>query len=138
MELEQHTTKWGSWRDLYAIPGARVKELIVAPGTSLSMQKHSQRREFWVVVEGACTVVSRTDESPDTEPAQYVNLHGFYHVPQDQWHKLVNPYHEPCKIIEVQWGPDCREDDIELCPEDQRLRQKQFADYYEKNNTDQT
>ena len=47
---------WGYYRVLHEAPGMKVKELVVEPGKSLSMQRHAKRREYWVVQEGECKV----------------------------------------------------------------------------------
>ena len=33
--------------------------------------------------------------------------------PVEQWHQLSNPYTRPCQIIEIQYGDQCVEEDIE-------------------------
>lgn len=128
--MERETTKWGSWRDLYAIPGTRVKELIVGSGHSLSMQKHQERSEVWVIAKGACVITARNEQGDET-PSKVYKTHDLHVIPVGTWHKVRNPFSEPCHIIEIQYGSDCREDDIELCPKDQEQRRLE----YEKNNT---
>jgi len=39
--------------------------------------------------------------------------HDHYHVEPEQWHRLHNPFTQPCKIVEIQYGDYCGEDDIE-------------------------
>jgi len=34
-------------------------------------------------------------------------------IPQGDWHQLTNPYEVPCKIVEIQYGTNCVEEDIE-------------------------
>jgi len=34
-------------------------------------------------------------------------------IPQGDWHRLSNPYDVPCKIVEIQYGEACDEEDIE-------------------------
>ena len=34
---------WGYYTVLYDVPGNKVKQLVVKPGKSLSMQKHEKR-----------------------------------------------------------------------------------------------
>ena len=34
-------------------------------------------------------------------------------IPKETWHRLSNPYEHPCKIVEIQYGKNCSEDDIE-------------------------
>jgi len=47
---------WGSYQDIDAGPGFRVKRLIVKPGARLSLQRHKFRSEHWVVVTGVAKV----------------------------------------------------------------------------------
>jgi mannose-6-phosphate isomerase-like protein (cupin superfamily) len=44
-----------------------------------------------------------------------VNLEKYsqINIPIDDWHRLYNPFEEPCKIIEIQYGKSCDEEDIE-------------------------
>jgi mannose-6-phosphate isomerase-like protein (cupin superfamily) len=39
--------------------------------------------------------------------------HLHHYVPQGEWHQLRNPYEVPCKIVEIQYGINCVEEDIE-------------------------
>ena len=97
---------WGYYRVLYEVPGTKVKELVVEPGCSLSMQRHKYRSEIWKVAEGMCRILGSS--VPTT-----LGRHGSYYVARNEWHQLTNPFGEPCKIIEIQYGPECTEDDIE-------------------------
>ena len=37
-----------------------------------------------------------------------------YHiVPVEQWHQICNPFDKAAHIIELQYGEECKEDDIE-------------------------
>jgi hypothetical protein len=40
-------------------------------------------------------------------------LHEFQHIPVGQWHRLYNPFDVPCRVVEIQYGEACDEDDIE-------------------------
>ena len=93
---------WGYYRVIYESPNTKVKELTVNPKQSLSMQRHQDRSEYWHIVEGECMV-----------NGQYLKQHDHYHISQMQWHQLTNPYQAPCKIVEIQYGKQCIEEDIE-------------------------
>ena len=103
---------WGYYRVLHEVSGCKVKELTVEPGMSLSMQKHNNRSEYWLVSEGMCHVQSMLD-SGYMFPTKVLDRHDYCHIPQGEWHKIVNPYNKPCKIIEIQYGSECVEEDIE-------------------------
>jgi len=97
---------WGYYRVLHEVPGMKVKELTVNPGCSLSMQRHVHRAEYWIVSEG----IARVER-------EYVALllhpHETISIGAGQWHQLSNPYGVPVKVIEIQYGTDCNEEDIE-------------------------
>lgn len=97
---------WGYYRVLHEVAGTKVKELTVEPGQTLSMQRHRDRAEYWHISEGRCVV-----ESADSESS--LETHDNYLIPTNEWHRLYNPFTEPCKIVEIQYGPNCTEDDIE-------------------------
>jgi cytidyltransferase-like protein len=103
---------WGYYRVLHETPGMKVKELTVNPGQSLSMQRHWLRSEYWIVNEGAAIVNSIT-EGGYVLPPKYLHKHAEYHVPSLGWHQLTNPYEMPLKVVEIQYGEQCVEEDIE-------------------------
>ena len=103
---------WGYYRVLHDVPGMKVKELTVNPGQSLSMQRHHQRAEYWIVSEGSC-IVNTTMPSGYTTPPKTLTVHQEHRVPVDEWHQITNPFDVPCKIVEIQYGINCVEEDIE-------------------------
>lgn len=104
--------QWGYYRVLHDVPGCKVKELTIEPGKSLSMQKHFKRSEYWLVTHGMCQVNS-TMPNGYVLPPTLMNEHHSKHIPQGEWHQLVNPYEIPCRIVEIQYGSECAEEDIE-------------------------
>lgn len=103
---------WGYYRVLHEVKGTKVKELTVEPGQSLSMQRHSNRSEHWHVTSGSA-VVNAMMPNGYALPAITLNTHSSYKVPLHEWHQLTNPFDEPCKIVEIQYGIECDETDIE-------------------------
>jgi cytidyltransferase-like protein len=103
---------WGYYRVLHEVPGMKVKELTVNPGCSLSMQRHSLRAEYWIVSEGEA-MVNRQMESGYSLPSVHLRKHIEYKVPVREWHQLTNPYEVPVKVVEIQYGDQCIEEDIE-------------------------
>ena len=97
---------WGYYRVLYDIPGTKVKELVVDSGKQLSMQRHKMRSEYWKVTAGMARIINDTGSTT-------LGVHGSYFVARTEWHQLSNPFPEPLKMIEIQYGPDCAEEDIE-------------------------
>jgi D-beta-D-heptose 7-phosphate kinase/D-beta-D-heptose 1-phosphate adenosyltransferase len=98
---------WGHYRVLYDIKGCKVKELVVKPGHSLSMQRHVHRAEFWFVSEGEATV--NWDEHGLTK----IVKHKSEVIHKEEWHKLSNKTDSSLKVIEIQYGTLCDESDIE-------------------------
>ena len=103
---------WGYYRVLHEVAGTKVKELTINPGCSLSMQKHYKRAEYWLVSSGSCVVNASLDNGYALPP-KTLNAHDSYSVPVAEWHQLTNPTTEPCKIVEIQYGEACIEEDIE-------------------------
>ena len=103
---------WGYYRVLHEVPGMKVKELTVEPGQSLSMQRHQDRAEYWIVSEGACVVYSKMPNGYNLPP-QNLKLHQGFNVHKGDWHQLTNPYDVPCRLVEIQYGDRCEEEDIE-------------------------
>jgi D-beta-D-heptose 7-phosphate kinase/D-beta-D-heptose 1-phosphate adenosyltransferase len=105
---------WGYYRVLHE-NGAEVKlkELTVDPGKRLSMQRHQDRSEHWFVSDGTATVYTIDEKTTDSELEGIYNKHQHVHIPKTQWHQLVNETDEPLKIIEIQYGTNCIEEDIE-------------------------
>jgi cytidyltransferase-like protein len=97
---------WGYYRVLHEASGMKVKELTVEPGKSLSMQRHAQRREYWVVEEGNCKVETGSS-------TLLLDTHQTVDIPVGSWHRLSNPFTNPCRIVEIQYGTACEETDIE-------------------------
>jgi len=103
---------WGHWQVLYDIPGCKVKELTVMPNCSLSMQRHKLRNEIWIVSEGQC-LVNQKMCSGYLLPSSTLTCHDTITIHNNEWHQLSNPFDIPCKIVEIQYGEKCVEDDIE-------------------------
>jgi cytidyltransferase-like protein len=103
---------WGYYRVLHEVPGMKVKELTINPGSHLSMQRHKLRAEYWIVSEGKAILNSRMPGGYSL-PALKLATHASYTIPKQDWHQLTNPFDIPCRIVEIQYGESCIEDDIE-------------------------
>lgn len=102
---------WGRFHNFYDSKEVKVKELIVYPKKGMSFQKHNQRNEIWLVVQGSCKVIYANDK-PETKQELTLNKFDKFIVSKDQWHQIVNPFENECRIIEIQYGKDVVEDDI--------------------------
>ena len=104
---------WGYYRVLHENgPSVKVKELTVEPGKLLSMQRHKERAEHWFVSEGTATVYT-LNASTDVELRGVYSTHQSLHIPVTEWHQLANETDRPLKIVEIQYGINCVETDIE-------------------------
>ena len=103
---------WGYYRVLHEAPGTKVKELTVMPGQHLSMQRHQDRAEHWHVAEGTATVYGINRKS-DQESLGTFGPHTHIHINRNEWHQLCNETNTPLKIVEIQYGDNCVEEDIE-------------------------
>ncbi len=96
---------WGSYTVLEEAPTFKVKRIEVLPGQRLSYQKHSQRAEHWVVVQGTAKVTLDGNEIT-------VRLGEAIDIPVGTAHRVENPGDEDLIFIEVQRGTYLGEDDI--------------------------
>jgi len=96
---------WGSYRTISLGDRYQVKEIIVKPGASLSLQMHHHRAEHWVVVEGTASII-RGDEQLLLHENQSI------FIPLGARHRLANPGKLNLRLIEVQSGSYLGEDDI--------------------------
>lgn len=104
---------WGYYRVLHEVGDhVKVKELTVDPGKSLSMQRHTSRSEKWFVAEGTATLYT-VNRSSDFELVGIYEQFSTVHIHASEWHQLVNETDCPLKIIEIQYGQECLEEDIE-------------------------
>ena len=107
------TRPWGYYKVLHQVgKEVKLKELTVEPGKSLSMQKHKQRAEFWFVSEGEATVYT-LNRKTDSELVGKFTQFDHTWIANNEWHQLVNETSKPLRIIEIQYGSECSEEDIE-------------------------
>lgn len=103
---------WGEFSDLFQDDVVRVKELIIEPGKGISYQRHFKRSEMWFVSKGMLNI-KHSFSDPENYVVHTIQKDGFFHVKQGDWHQAFNPFEEPCHIIEIQYGEETTEDDIE-------------------------
>lgn len=103
---EEVVRPWGSFEGLGQGDGYQVKRLKVLPGETLSLQRHRQRDEHWVVVGGAPVAVRDGEDHP-------LKIGDHILIPVGAVHRIRNPGEAPAEIVEVQLGGYLGEDDIE-------------------------
>lgn len=111
--LNKKIKPWGEFYNIYQdSKSIKVKELRVYPKQGMSFQRHFKRNEIWLVSKGKC-LVNFSNKSPDDIETKILETHDSFFVNVESWHQITNPFDEECKIIEIQYGDDTVEEDIE-------------------------
>lgn len=105
--------QWGSFFNLFETKNIKVKELIVEPEKSMSFQRHFKRNEIWLVSEGECQVNSSVDKNLKNIKTYALKKFDYFIVPLGEWHQIINTTKKKTHIIEIQYGDECTEEDIE-------------------------
>ena len=113
---------WGEFSDLFQDDVVRVKELVIESGKGISYQRHFKRSEMWFISKGRLNV-KHSFSTPENFQVHTIEKDQFFHVKQGDWHQAYNPFDEPCHIIEIQYGEECIEEDIER------------TEYFDPNNS---
>jgi mannose-1-phosphate guanylyltransferase/mannose-6-phosphate isomerase len=103
--IERTERPWGWYETVSEVAGNKVKRIRVHPGQQLSLQKHHQRAEHWVVVLGTARI-TLDERQFDLQPGQACD------IAVGQVHRLANLTTEAVEIVEVQFGSYLGEDDI--------------------------
>ena len=105
-QAPQRTTRpWGWYETVSEHAGNKIKRIAVTPGQQISLQKHHQRAEHWVVVQGVARI-TLDDKVFD------LGVGGHCDIAIGQVHRLANLTDGPVEIVEVQFGNYLGEDDI--------------------------
>ncbi|MFA5005040.1 MAG: mannose-1-phosphate guanylyltransferase/mannose-6-phosphate isomerase [Candidatus Omnitrophota bacterium] len=102
---------WGSFTVLQEGIGFKIKLIEISPRKRLSLQRHKNRAEHWVVVSGVAKVTSGRDVS-------LVRSNESIYISKGKKHRLENTLNQPLRIVEVQTGNYLGEDDIERFEDD--------------------
>jgi mannose-6-phosphate isomerase len=118
--VERTERPWGWYESVdeasYGPTGLKVKRISVLPGKQISLQKHAQRAEHWVVVRGTAVVTLSQPDGSLREVTLQVGQH--CDIAVGQIHRLANRTHEPVEIVEVQLGSYLGEDDTTRLADD--------------------
>ncbi len=115
-EWQYPTTRrvWGEFSDLFQDEAVKVKELVIEPGKGISYQRHFKRSEIWFVSKGSCMVKHSIDTNkPESFSVKELNTDEVIRIGVLDWHQVYNKEEHPCHIIEIQYGEETTEDDIE-------------------------
>ena len=96
---------WGRYVNLYSGKGFLLKELVINPKSSISLQKHFYRSERWTIISGKPKITINKSKF-----FKYPNETAF--IPRGAVHRIENPFKKPVQIVEVQTGPVLKETDI--------------------------
>jgi len=109
--IERTARPWGWFETVMEMEGSKIKRIGVHPGQQISLQRHHQRSEHWVVVLGTAHV-TLGDQVFD------LTAGGHCDIALGQVHRLANQTQAPLEIVEVQFGSYLGEDDIERLQDD--------------------
>ena len=96
---------WGKYTNLFNGKGFLVKELVINSKSSISLQKHNHRSEYWNIISGKPKITINNKKF-----FKKVNETAF--IPQGAKHRIENLFMKPVKIMEVQTGSILKETDI--------------------------
>ena len=103
---------WGKFVDLYTTTGCKVKELVIKPGAGISFQRHFNRSEIWYVRSGE-GFVKYSISNPNKTDTVKLFKDDIFVVQKEMWHQLYNESNEDLIIVEIQYGVETNEQDIE-------------------------
>ena len=96
---------WGKYINLFNGKGFLVKELVINPKSSISLQKHNHRSEHWTIISGMPKItINKRKFFKKTNDTAF--------IPQGTIHRIENPFKKSVKIMEIQTGKILRETDI--------------------------
>lgn len=102
---------WGWYETVSEVAGNKIKRIGVNPGQQLSLQRHHQRNEHWVIVQGTAHI-TLGEQSFDLEVGEHCD------ISRGQMHRISNRTQSLIEIVEVQFGSYLGEDDIERLQDD--------------------
>ena len=86
MDYSRVERNWGHYKVLYEGDGFKVKELVINPHSSLSMQRHKHRSETWNLVSGNDYIRANQGNSQPLTTTESV------HIPINTFHKACNDH----------------------------------------------
>lgn len=116
--MQTEARKWGYFDVLFENSNAKLKTLVISPNQGISYQRHFEREELWMVLSGEAKI--RYSTSPG-EAWKSINVTIYpnqtFYVGRGWWHQVWNEGEKDLKILEVQLGARCTEQDIERLEE---------------------
>ena len=96
---------WGNYHIIAKNKGYQIKEIRVSKESKLSLQKHSNRSEFWQIVKGKSKITIEGN-------IHYLKEKEHIYIPKNTIHRIENIGKENLIFIEIQLGENLKEDDI--------------------------
>ena len=96
---------WGYYHLLVKTNEYLIKQIVILPKKSISLQKHNHRSEHWIVLKGEADIVI------DTKIMLLKESESAF-VPANMKHKITNNLSQPLIILETQLGKILSEEDI--------------------------
>jgi D-beta-D-heptose 7-phosphate kinase/D-beta-D-heptose 1-phosphate adenosyltransferase len=112
--IEIGNRPWGTYFTLEEEKKYKIKRIEVEVNGVLSLQSHTKRKEFWVIVQGTSKIVKGAETITLKEGNSII-------IEQGEQHRISNIGVEKLIFIEVQYGSYLGEDDI-----------KRFDDIYNR------
>tara|TARA_B110000211_G_scaffold212188_1_gene251666 strand:+ start:354 stop:1559 length:1206 start_codon:yes stop_codon:yes gene_type:complete len=111
-QIETNTIKkntfyrpWGFYKNYFKGDQFLLKELTIKCKSSISLQKHHYRSEFWTITSGRPKITLG-------KKVFFKNVNDNVFIPKGSIHRIENVYKKPVKIVEAQLGNILKETDI--------------------------
>ncbi len=96
MEVYTEKRPWGSFEKFNENERCTVKLLYIKPGSRLSLQYHTKRKEFWKIVKGSATVEVQNKQSSLIEGDSII-------IPSGAKHRIQTS-NSDCTVLEISYG----------------------------------
>ena len=96
---------WGHYLLLVKTNEYLIKQIVILPKKSISLQKHNHRSEHWIVLSGQASIIIN-------DKKMLLNESESAFVAANDKHKITNNTAQPLIILETQLGKILSEEDI--------------------------
>jgi len=96
---------WGNYKNFFRGDNFLLKELTINKNSSISLQKHYHRSEYWTITDGRPKITIG-------DKVFFKNINESVFIPKGSIHRIENIYKKPVKIVEAQLGNILKETDI--------------------------
>ena len=96
---------WGHYLLLVKTDDYLIKQIVIMPKKSISLQKHYHRSEHWIVLSGQASIIIN-------DKKMLLNESQSAFVAAKDKHKISNNMKKPLIILETQLGKILSEEDI--------------------------